>query len=283
VNIKASVIDDNSSWSDFNNSLAQSGVNLAPNAATNRFAKVFRAQAIDLLTGEQQFISEGLSLNSFLGAGVNLRLPNVNPHVIVIDIGIIDSEGIYFAGSTSQNSLSTAESYNFFRRSSTVDGNFGISFSKYYTGVSFAAIDNSPINYTIRNLSIDQTRSPDYDVIQWEMDPSNTNSPIDHFQIAATIDGTTYLLGCVPFRPSSLKYRYIERSLSGVIGRVVYTINPILTNMQSSLPSNFIKNTETGLFNSNNVTILSQGSIDENYELSVKPYIAFERILNAIQ
>ena len=284
ANIKANVVDDNTAWSDFNNSLAQSGVSIEGTSATNRFAKVFRAQSIDLFTGEQQFLAEGLPLDSFRGSGVNLRLPSVNPQVIIIDVGIIDNLGVYFAGSTSQNSLSSAESYAFFTRVASPAGNFGLSFSKYYTGISISVLDASSLLYGVTSFTIDQTRMPEYDVLQWSINSSNTiSSPVDHFQIIATVDGASYLLGCVPFRPSSLNYQYIERNLSGIVGRVSYTINPILTNMRSSSSSTLSKFIDSGLVGINMASILSQGIVDENYEQSIKPNVALERIVNAIQ
>lgn len=282
ANIKANVTDDNTAWSDFNNSLAQSGVSLT-DSASNRFAKVFRAQSIDLFTGEQQFISEGLPLDSFLGSGVNLVLPNTNPHVIIIEVGIIDNEGVYFAGTTSDSSLSGASIYAFNNRIASTSGNFGLSFSRYYTGVSVIALDTTSVDYGITNFTVDQTRSPNYDVIQWSINSSNSSSPIDHFQVVATLDGTSYLLGCVPFRPSSLTYRFIERNLSGIIGRISYTVNPILTNMQSSSPSTLSRTIESGLLKINSNVILSQDVVDDSYETEVRPNIAFEKVVNAIQ
>ena len=59
--------------------------------------------------------------------------------------------------------------------------------------------------------------------------------------------------------------------------------NPILTNMQSSSPSTLSRNIDSGLLKISSNAILAQGIVDDSYETEVRPNIAFEKVVNAIQ
>jgi hypothetical protein len=109
-------------------------------------------------------------------------------------------------------------------------------FMKYYTGVEESIVSFSGTSYPVINDLNVEAKSFGYNRLTWTID--GEMRLIDHFRIYAETDGIYCLIATVhPHvieENGTMKHRYDDYNLYNRIGKITYTVEPVLLNFTES-------------------------------------------------